>query len=794
MARQTSWHAGELSPLMHGRTDSPLYQYGARRLRNFFISPQGAAVSRPGLQRAAEPYVLSSPQPTRLVPFIESDSSAWLLELLNTTLRVWGRGSGTWEVKATLSAPWNNGMQHQVRYAQLGAALVLTGLGFSPRVLRRVTGNTWTLTPHRIGAPRNFEDVDQVHASFLFGPTADRGGLPYIQTNGTDYRWVGDASHPPTQGEYLFTSLLRHKTTGETAESLPSRLKRFSVPASGGGVLTQPLIDDKLVRYPDSRPYLAWQPDNLDLLQHADSDKPNADWEVVGHAIYFGRGGWPGGAYGLLAVINQWAGLTWIPDDKREFIDAGDEPRFELPPPVGFNPFESGSVVDAYTGGTRRGGDAGNPVALCFFEGRLVFAGCTNKPSTLFTSVTGDFSDFDAPRTPVVLADSALEFTLATQRREAVRHLVPLRKLLVLTDTSVWQVGGAGGALAPDSVQASVIDTQGSSYVPPLSVGGNRLLVLRPSRKQVALIIPDGDGGYEARDVSQHAQHLLTSGIVDWCFSESPYGVVWVVTGDGSLLSLTLGAAPAWTKHSSEGATFQSVCSIPEDGEDAVYAMVRRARPGTTNPATCLERLANRETLVADGACSVDGAVSVALVVGSGEVGEAPQVLTGLPTHFRQKTVWITSRFNAPVEVAVAADGSAEVPAPTKGDFVTADGPTTTPGAAVQAWLGFGFKPEMESLDVGAGDTRIAQKVTTAVGVEVYASIGLEVGQDFEHLDEVHLREVEDSYDALAQESQLFVAPVSGTWGKSARVCVRQSTPRPLTILGITREVESGGR
>lgn len=824
MPRQTSFAAGELSPLMWGRTDSSMYGAGVRKLRNFFVSQQGAAVSRPGslFVSEARPTVNNTPDsvpPPRLVPFVVSHDRSWVLEVgtrytSQRYLRVWKLSGTTRTVEATFELE-TFGDHTKLHFAQYGTAMIITGPIFNdasknnrPYVLQLGSGG-WSLSILPIGVPpaQGFPDDPIAHPSHGF--SVDSGGaalpLPVLVDDGALF--FVDAAHPPREWRYLMTTLLRHKTTGELAETLPAPIVSY---ITGSDFSTVAKALSKMVVYPD-KPVVIREATAAYTAAWDFTQPPTAlsDWDVDGYCFYRGRGDFPGnGTYGLIGRVGVGFG---------DFTDNGDEPNYGISPPANTQPFWSAKKVDGFWDDIlyvrRVGSGLGNPSLAGFFESRLVFAGFPEELSTLLFSATGAFRDFDTPLQP--LASQSLQFSLAAQRCELVRHVLPGRKLLVFTASSGWQFSGAnGGALAPDNVVASVIDNLGTSEVPPLMTPLG-LLVVRPSGRQVALLTPDGDGGYQARDISTHAQHLLSSSITSWCYAGVPWGAVWLTLADGALLSLTISASgAAWARHDSkasdagadvtatgvEQAKFRSLCSVPENNEDAVYALVERkvtawvtgipSNVEQTRRMYTIERLATRDALVTDGQCSVDAAVSVALQVGDGTPG-ATQTLTGLPAHFVSKKVWLVTKRNAPVELTVSATGTAAVPASA---LAVGDNGSTSPGAAVVGWVGFRFVCQMELLDVGAGDARLHQKTTVAVGVEVDSSIGLEVGQDFGHLSAWKQRTPADSYASPSAATELVQMPVSRTWDKSARAVLQQATPRPLTVLGVTREVDGGGR
>ena len=792
---------------MHGRTDSQ----------------QGAAVSRAGWQRLRR----EKSSGARLVPFgrrvVEFGRDyVRLYENVFSIISGW-----SFTLVADLApVPWAVGRQHDLRFAAVGDVLFVSDTysltaGQGPWVLRwgRRFGPglpaegeaAWVLEAHRIGVPRwpASEGGGPMYGHLTtpqeFTPPPPQ--LPYTVERLTSPPVLGsysapDDAHPLREWDYLLTALVQHRLTGETAETLPVRIQ-----SSTGDLPGQPWdagvdkLGPRFVVYPDKTVEL-FEP----AREYTHDDAPwdgNAApavfrgiglWEVKGWGIYRGRGGFLEGSYGLIARLTRKYGTEASPSGWPGFLDDGQEPNYAISPPRHFQPFLRTLTLSTdylsrlngrwQPGQQVRTGAAGSPRAMGFFEGRLVLVG-DDRPTTLWLSASGDFSDFDVDR-PVPTPDMALEFTLAAYQTEAVRHLVPLRQLVVLTDTSIWLLAGAGGPLGPDSVQARLVDTLGAGAVAPLRVG-HQLLVVRPSGRQVAVLAADGDGGYQAADVSVHARHLTHGRIRDWCYAESPWGVVWAVTEEGALLSCTLGSAAGWARHDSLGATFLSVCCVPEGAEDAVYALVRRSNAAGTYTQACIERLTPRDMLVTAGQCNVDNAVQRAVLVDI--TGTEEVTLAGLPRTWEGREVWLTTRRNAPVAYV------AEYESPTTSKLTVrkpqqSDAGTGT-GSCV-AWLGLGFVCELETLDYPEG--RLQQKSTVAVGVEVNDSLGLEVGQDAQHLSTWRTRRAADEWEYVPTQTELVALNVDSTWDKAARAFVRQALPRPLTVLGVTREVRGGGR
>jgi hypothetical protein len=82
---QSAFNAGELSPLMYGRTDSPRYKQGLATNLNYIPTLQGPIQRRPGTKfmNAAK----DSTKPPILIPFVFSESQAYMLEFGDKYIR-----------------------------------------------------------------------------------------------------------------------------------------------------------------------------------------------------------------------------------------------------------------------------------------------------------------------------------------------------------------------------------------------------------------------------------------------------------------------------------------------------------------------------------------------------------------------------------------------------------------------------------------------------------------------------------------------------------------------------------
>lgn len=411
-----------------------------------------------------------------------------------------------------------------------------------------------------------------------------------------------------------------------------------------------------------------------------------------------------------------------------------------------------------------------NPGAVTYHQQRRVFGGSTAAPQTVWMSQSGNYLNFNV--SVPSKDDDAVTFTLASPQVNEIRHFVALNDLLVLTSGGEFKVtgGGSGGGdpITPSAVLVRPQGYRGCSQVPPLVVGETALFVQAKGSIVRDLGYSIDVDGYTGNDLSVLSNHLFEGATLEeWAYAQAPHSIVWAVRSDGVLLSLTYlkeHQVWAWCRHDTDG-LFESVCSVSEGAEDAVYVVVKRTVGGSTK--RYVERMASR--LVTD--------VGDAFFVDSGLTydGSPATTISGL-SHLEGETV------------AVLADGSVAPQA------VVSGGAITLPHAASVVHVGLPYTSELVTLDLELGPRNASKRRRVVeVLVKVERSRALWAGPDADHMTEVKQRDAEPYGDPIGLLTGDMRVAVPPAWDRSGSLTLQQRDPLPLTVLAVVPEVDVGG-
>lgn len=413
---------------------------------------------------------------------------------------------------------------------------------------------------------------------------------------------------------------------------------------------------------------------------------------------------------------------------------------------------------------------AGNyPAAVSYFEQRRVFAATRNQPQHVFASRSGTESNFNY--SIPIQDDDSIQFRIAAREGNAIRHVVPMSNLMLLTAAAVWRVTGANSDILTPPPAAKAQSYAGASTTTPVLVNTNLLYVAAKGGHVRELGFSEPAGGYITGDISLRAPHLFDGfSLQDMAYSSAPYPVVWATSSSGKLLGLTYVPeqnVAAWHQHDTLNGAFESVVTVPEDTYDVPYMLVRRTLNG--QQVRTIEFMPNRILTRLEDSYFVD--------CGSTYRGTPADQISGLD--------WLEGE-----EVAILADGAVH---PRR---TVVDGAVVLDVDASVVHIGLPLTADVKSLPLAAEVAGYGQgmsKNVNKVFLRVFQSSGIFAGPTFDELTEAKQRTDEPYGSPPRWKSEEIEIVIDPAWSDDGAVCVRQADPLPLTLLSWTMEVVLGG-
>jgi hypothetical protein len=412
------------------------------------------------------------------------------------------------------------------------------------------------------------------------------------------------------------------------------------------------------------------------------------------------------------------------------------------------------------------------PSAVAYYQQRRFLANTRAIPDAVYASRVG-FPDNYNVSSPLQ-DDDPLTFRIAGNNDHAVRHIVALKNLLLMTDGGEWRLTTAPGVpLTPSNLPLDQETYVGISQAVRPVVVGNSVLYLQ-ARDSIFrdLEFSQQVEGLAGKDLTIFASHLFDGfTFVSADYAQTPDSTLWCVRSDGGLLGLTYlkeQQIMGWHRHDTDGGDdFEDVCVIPEPGQDAVYVIVRRTIGGGSK--RYIERIEPRAFLPAafdTDAFFVDSGLSYS--------GAAVSSVSGLD-HLEGR------------EVDVVADGSYV------GRRTVSAGEVSFGVQATNVHVGVPIVAEIETLDVDSPGTSLRDKVKRPQGASLVvdrSNTTFKIGPSIAQLTPV----ARSQFDAVGDEySGIIEWNLKARWEKPMRVFIRQDQALPLTVLGVLPLAEVGG-
>ena len=242
-------------------------------------------------------------------------------------------------------------------------------------------------------------------------------------------------------------------------------------------------------------------------------------------------------------------------------------------PDIGLTP----PILDSRPGGTNYSRAVG------YFQQRRAFAGFVEDPRLLLASRTATESSFTY-HIPIQDTDR-LRASLAARSAHVIRHIVPTRDLLLLTQQGSYRlVAENSDAITPESISIDPQEEIGASRVQPVVADDRVVFAANRGGHLMSSAFALASQGYSTDDLSLLAYHLFDDlDIRRIAHGRSPFQFVATASSNGRAPFLTMvprqGIA-AWSEIVTDG-DVESVCVVPEGRNDALYISVRRTVNGS---------------------------------------------------------------------------------------------------------------------------------------------------------------------------------------------------------------------
>ena len=531
-----SFRAGQLGTDMRGRTDLTLFQESARTLTNMLVKPQGGVKRRTGSVFAAPAEDES--KVSTLVPFELADGTGYVIELSNLKARFFKANAQIREANKTISA-----------ITKANPAVV-------------------TATSH------GYTNGDEVYISAVVGMTQVNGRWFTVANKTTNtFQLSGIDSSGYSTYSSAGTSAKVYEIVTPWSDTMADDVQW----AQDGNTLYM-THSDKMVRKLTRSSDTSWT-----LATVVFTDGPYQDTNTSTTTLT------ANGTTGSVTITAS--ASTFVASDTSGSGGSGEIDRL-VRMKVGSAAYGYAKIT-AYSSATSvtatvltdLGGTAGTtvwklgsyssttgfPKAVHFFEQRLMLANTTSEPQALWGSVTALSEDM----TPGATDTDALDFTIVNRDQTSIQWLASLqRDLFCGTLQSTINLTGSDSALTPSSPpRVEPNSFRGTLAIVP-AFAGRAILHIDRSGKFLSELLFDVDSrSYVSRDLSWHANDVMSAGALRICYQKDPENTAWIVLNDGTLAGLTYDHRSnviAWHTHTLGGVSGSATITVTDYANIAV--------------------------------------------------------------------------------------------------------------------------------------------------------------------------------------------------------------------------------
>ena len=500
---------------MEGRTDFAKYFNGATNIENFVVMPHGPITRRPGTYFVSE--IKTSANKTRLIPFTFSTEQTYILEFGNQYIRFFKDDGQIVEANKTITGIT----------AANPAVVTSNSHGYSNGdfvTISSVVGMTEV-------NGKTFKVADKTTNTFEL---QDVDGTDINSSGYTAYSSAGVANRIYQITTSYTTAQLFDLKFAQSADVMyichPSH-EASKLSRTGHTSWTLSEVD-----FAETGPYMDTNTTTTTLTPASSGTGTGVNITASSTTGINGGDGWQTTDVGRILKFNSGEAVITARTNTTVVVCTITKAFANTDATAAFN---LGSFSDT----------TGHPSVVTFFQQRLVFAGTSDQPQTMFFSKSGDYENMTAGTD----ADDAMIYTIASNQVNAIKAMKATRTLIVMTTGGEYAVSaGTASAITPTNISIIKQSNYGSAGVDALSIGNATIFLQRAKRKMRELAYNFDTDGYVAPDLTILSEHITESGITQMDYQQEPYSVVWGARTDGVLAGLTynrLENVVAWHRH-----------------------------------------------------------------------------------------------------------------------------------------------------------------------------------------------------------------------------------------------------
>lgn len=533
---QVSFSSGEISPLLHARTDYSLAMAGVRAMSGFLPMREGGFTRAPGT--IFRGYVRGN-SPAVLVPFEFARNDALQLEFTDGFLRVWRYGalvdvSGSPGTPYELATPYVEADQPNLSWAQSFDVSYMASGNKPVQKFSRLALDSWIIGDADLqSGPFRVQNLNEAKTVQCSGETG------YITLSGS-----GGVFQEDHVGSLMLIKPVDYTTVPfwtEGAAISVGDLRRYDgniyelITGTNAGTL--PPIHNSGTHLYDS--------------------VANTQWKYISDDQ---------GIVKIISVINaNSATATVFRQVPRPCVDDATYRWSE------------GAWSDIH----------GYPIAVEIHEQSLFAASTQQDPRTIWASTQGDFVDF----IPSAEADGSLAYSVSgSDSQNAIKWLRRARRgIYIGTVSEVFRGFSSvpGQRIGPTTFDTDVEANDGASEARPISPYGYPIYINKSRGRVEELRYSFEEEGGSPVELSGPSEHLGAEGFAQIVWQSAPHKHAWVRRDNGDLVLMLYGPKEkvlGWAVVPMAGGFVESLAVTPSaDGKlDVLTMVVRRTINGST--------------------------------------------------------------------------------------------------------------------------------------------------------------------------------------------------------------------